>query len=277
MGIVSLMIAPSILAWLAALWLLGVLLKRATPLKNGFIAPVLMAVGLAIGTSYGLSQEGPTLAYAAQGIALGALAIASYDCLHGIFKASAERTSEGEIMKKLLQTFSPPLIGLAVVAATSITVTIADAVVFGFYGIAALVNAATASAVIAVIVLAVNDVACKLQRKWQICYQYWLLIAFVCICDALFAGAWASTSYGQMSIALALLAAAIIGTLVFYALPYRKAVDGKAAVLDEVMMRYLQRHNVSASAVTLLRSPDQKEVQSLLKDVLAEKATKKEG
>lgn len=271
----SLIISPSLLAWLAFLWLLGVFLKHCTPFPNWGISIAILLSGALLGSLYGLLHPLYELpAYISQGIVLALFAIGSYDMAHGVFKGIRNQSNENEgvTMKSKIKEFLKQLesvwLSLAVIACTSIVTALASIIIMGWNGIDAVLDTVTIAILIAGFVLIINDIASKLDdQRYKLCWQYWCLVALVLATDIAFACAWRSTTFAQMSILLGLTLAFGIGAVIDYMLSYKSAVRRKKEMLNKALTIYMANHNVPEIASALMLNPDKDEIKKILSDI----------
>lgn len=274
----SVIVSPSLVIWLAFLWLLGVFLKHCTPFPNWCISIAILFAGMLLGFLYGLAHPSyEILAYVCQGIVLALFAIGSYDMAHGVFKGIKIPKESKETMK--VKAFFKELenlwLSLAVVGCSTIVTILASLIIDGYQGIYAILDAGTIAILISVFVLTINDVAGKLEdKKYKICWQYWTFIASVIAMDIAFAYAWKRETFGMMFISLGITTALAITSMIIYLLLYKPAVSEKEAIMGQVMKLYLERHNVPAMASTLLFSPDKEEIKHILEELVPPKEKK---
>lgn len=271
----SLIISPSLLAWLAFLWLLGVLLKHCTPFPNWGISGAILLAGATLGLLYGLAHPiYEIFAYIAQGIILALFAIGSYDMAHGIFKG-VRTPKEGESnmkVKEFLKNLESLWLAMAVTLCAAVVTAIASIVIMGWNGLLGILDAATIAILISIFVLTINDIASKLEdKRYKLCWQYWVTIAMIFVSDVLFACAWRSSTFPQMFIMLGLTVAMGIGAIICYILLYKPAVKAKEDVMHKVLATYMERHNIPEIASTLMLCPDKDELKKILEEIFPKK------
>ncbi len=280
--LIALVISPSILVWIAFIWLLGIFLKKCTPFPNGLITLVLILTGGIIGLIQGITHPNfEVVAYTAQGIVLGLLAVGSYDIFHGFLK-SLNKDSEGEItMKKsktseFFKSLTSLWLSMAVVAFSVLCTVIASIVISGWKGFGGILDAASVAILISSFVLTINDIAFKLGgKKYLLCWQYWVLTALIVLTDLLFAFTWKSTTFPEMFIELALTFGSGIGTIIFYKLCYTPAEDEKLEEINKVLSIYMKNHNIPESASSLLFNPNKEELKEIVDSLKPVKENKK--